>query len=208
MSEGQYRNEEPSGAERRVFPRLQESCTIRVKPIDGADSEQDGGTENPAAEVEALTVNISNGGLCYKADEPVPHGSYLAVELSLTGGARALVALARAAYCEDVGDGHEVGIEFLWVSYGDQTSHGEIADRIEAVLAQDVEGDLPELDLPIADIVMNTQAIQPDDLIYYGDNESAEVEGAETLLDADEAVTDVAPAHDPDPLGPITGEGG
>ncbi len=118
----------PSEEDRRRFPRLRNSCKIRVRRVEGA--------MQPTAGVEAMTVNISGGGVCYLSDVPVPPGDFLAVELSLQEFGSPVVALARAVFCDERNDGFEVGMEFWWVGWGDDTAQREIADFIKTRLDQ------------------------------------------------------------------------
>ena len=90
-----------SGAERRKFPRLRDTCSIRVKPIAGASM--------PAEGIDAMTVNISGGGLCYRSPEPVGAGDFLAVEMSLPEFSSSIVAMGRAVFCDRGAEGYEVG---------------------------------------------------------------------------------------------------
>jgi hypothetical protein len=116
------------GAERRKFPRLRASCSIRVKPIAGAAAPREG--------VDAMTVNISGGGLCYQSVVAVRTGEFLAVEMNLPEFESPVVAMGRATYCERAGEGYDVGVEFWWVGWGDDSAQRAIADYIKTELRQ------------------------------------------------------------------------
>lgn len=118
---------EPSGAERRKFPRMRESCSIRVKPIAGAKL---GSGES----ADAVTVNISGGGLCYRSPHGVEAGEFLAVEMTLPEFSSPIVAMGRAAFCEPAAGGYEIGIEFWWVGWGDDSAQRAISDYIKTEL--------------------------------------------------------------------------
>lgn len=115
-----------SGAERRKFPRMRESCAIRVKPIAGASMAGEG--------IDAITVNISGGGLCYRSPEPVKTGEFLAVEMNVPEFSSPIVAMGRATFCERGAAGYEVGIEFWWVGWGDDCAQRAISDYIKTEL--------------------------------------------------------------------------
>ena len=117
-----------SGAERRKFPRLRDTCSIRVKPLAGASMPADG--------IDAMTVNISGGGLCYRSPEPVETGDFLAVEMSLPEFSSSVVAMGRAVYCDRGAEGYEVGIEFWWVGWGDDSAQRAISEYIKTELRQ------------------------------------------------------------------------
>ncbi len=114
------------GPEKRRFPRLRASCAIRVKPIAAA--------ARPDAGIDAVTVNISGGGLCYRAAEPVRAGEFLAIEMSLPEFRSPIVAMGRAVYCEPRGGQYDVGVEFWWVGWGDDSAQRAIGDYIKTEL--------------------------------------------------------------------------
>ena len=117
-----------NGAERRRFPRLRDACSIRVKPIAGASLPRDG--------IDAITVNISGGGLSFTSAEPLGTGEFLAVEMSLPDFASPIVAMGRAAYCDRAETGYEGGVEFWWVGWGDDSAQRAISDYIKTELRQ------------------------------------------------------------------------
>ena len=117
-----------SSDNRRRFPRLRESCNIRVRPLTGAMLPE--GVDG----VDAMTVNISGGGLCYESPEPVETGGFVAVELSLPEFPSPVLALARTAYGASEGPPYEIGLEFWWVGWGDDSAQRAIADFIKTEL--------------------------------------------------------------------------
>jgi hypothetical protein len=119
---------ERPAVERRKFPRLRASCSIRVKPIAGAAAPGDG--------FDAMTVNISGGGLRYKSDVAVKTGEFLAVEMGLPEFESPIVAMGRATFCERVAESYEVGVEFWWVGWGDDSAQRAISDYIKTELRQ------------------------------------------------------------------------
>ena len=115
------------GAERRQFPRLRETCHIRVRKLDGLTLPGDG--------TDAVTVNISGGGLCFFSDDQLENGMFVAVELTLPDFESPVLALARTAYCGTEGPPFETGLEFWWVGWGDDSAQRAIADFIKTELA-------------------------------------------------------------------------
>lgn len=119
----------PQASENRRFPRLKESCGLRYRRIQ-SDSLPDEG-------VDALTVNISGGGVCFEADEAVEPGALLAIELSLEDFDSAVVSLGRAVWCEPRADGNfEVGMEFWWIGWGDDGAQKAISEYIKNELGK------------------------------------------------------------------------
>ena len=119
------------GKERRRFPRLSTACAIRVRPLSGVNLTGDG--------IEGVTVNISGGGLRYRSDVAVELGAFLAVELRLPDFPSPVLALARAAFCSSEGPPHEVGLEFWWVGWGDDSAQRAISEFIKTELRQQDE---------------------------------------------------------------------
>lgn len=117
-----------SGAERRKFPRLREKVAIRVKPIAGATA--------PRGGLDTMSVNISGGGLRYVSPDPVKVGEFLAVEMSLPDFSSPVVAMARGVSCEPGSGGYEVGVEFWWVGWGDDSAQRAMAEYIKGELRQ------------------------------------------------------------------------
>ena len=122
--------DQPSGSERdrREFPRLREACNIRVRPIAGANL--------PAEPLEAMTVNISGGGLCFSSETEMNAGDFVAVELTLPEFPSPVVALARTVFCRPDQAMFEVGLEFWWVGWGDDTAQRAISQYIKTELRQ------------------------------------------------------------------------
>ena len=68
-------SEQSSSSEKRKFPRLKDSCVLRFRQVEADTLPEDG--------IEALTVNISGGGICFSSPSAVEVGSLLAIELTL-----------------------------------------------------------------------------------------------------------------------------
>lgn len=119
-------HDEPrTGAERARLPRLREACRIRVRPIRGAAL--------PAG-TETVTVNISGGGLRFRALESVVPGEFVAIEMMMPEFASPVVALARVAWVEAPAAPCDVGVEFWWVGWGDDSAQRAIAEFIKSEL--------------------------------------------------------------------------
>jgi hypothetical protein len=117
----------PESHERRRYPRLKDSCRIRYKRVEAG-----AGGRPP---LEALTINISGGGIGFATDEAVEVGTLLAIELGLPGYETPVIALGRVTWC-DAADGgrHEVGLEFWWIGWGDDGAQKAISAHIRKAL--------------------------------------------------------------------------
>ncbi len=113
--------------EKRRFPRLKESCTLRYKRVE---------TGSLAAEgTEALSVNVSGGGICFLVEEALEPGVLLAIELVLPDAEKGVVSLGRTVWCRPADEGHfEVGLEFWWIGWGDDGAQRAITEHVQNAL--------------------------------------------------------------------------
>lgn len=118
------------GAEQRKFPRVRESCVLRVRPIAGAQIPA-GAT---GAGHEAMTVNISGGGVCFRTELALAKGDFVAVEMSMPEFTTPVVAMGRVAWVGAATPPCEVGVEFWWVGWGDDSAQRAIGDWIKSEL--------------------------------------------------------------------------
>jgi hypothetical protein len=113
-------------SERRRFPRLRSAVQIRYREVHG--------DAFPGEQSEGLTVNISGGGVCFSASQPIEPGRIIAVEMNLPDFEAPVVTLGRAAWCEEAGDAYEIGVEFWWIGWGDPEVQRSIGDYIRRAL--------------------------------------------------------------------------
>ena len=60
-------------SEKRRYPRLKKACLLRYRVVEGEVLSQEG--------AEALTVNISGGGVAFQVSEAIAPGALLALQL-------------------------------------------------------------------------------------------------------------------------------
>ena len=120
-------SERSASPEKRRFPRLKDSCILRFRKVEADALPEDG--------IDALTVNISGGGICFNAPDSVEPGGLLAIELTLPDFNSAVVSFGRACWCEPRGDGtFQVGMEFWWIGWGDDGAQRAISEYIKNTL--------------------------------------------------------------------------
>jgi hypothetical protein len=119
-------SERPQGSEKRRFPRLKDSCVLRYRKVEADTLPEEG--------IDALTVNISGGGICFSSPTPVDPGALLAVELTLPDFSSPVVSFGRAVWCEVDGDAYKVGMEFWWIGWGDDGAQKAVSDYIKQTL--------------------------------------------------------------------------
>ena len=120
-------SERTPSSENRKFPRLKDSCVLRYRPVEADTLPEDG--------VDAMTVNISGGGICFATPTAVEVGSLLAIELTLPDFNSAVVSFGRAVWCEPgPGGKYQVGLEFWWIGWGDDGAQKAITEYIKNTL--------------------------------------------------------------------------
>jgi len=115
--------------QRRKFPRIGKNYHLSYTPIDKAQFDN-----NP---LRSLVVNISGGGLCFEASEALEKDAIVALEIN-SDDSQELLALARVAWCKPRGNKYDVGAEFWWIGWRDNTAQTTIADFIAQTATQKV----------------------------------------------------------------------
>lgn len=126
------------GEERRRFPRVRDDCRLRFRRVEAR--------EFFAASGEAMTRNISGGGVCFRptASGPSPvRGDVLALELDLPEFGAPVLALGRVVRSGMAADGPEVAVEFWWVGWGDEEAQRQIGAYIKKKLGLPAAGPEP-----------------------------------------------------------------
>ncbi|MEN8150252.1 MAG: PilZ domain-containing protein [Planctomycetota bacterium] len=118
--------ERSTSSENRKFPRLKDSCVLRFRQVEADTLPEEG--------VDALTVNISGGGICFSSPSAVEVGTLLAIELTLPDFNSAVVSFGRAVWCEPSGGKFQVGLEFWWIGWGDDGAQRAITEYIKNTL--------------------------------------------------------------------------
>ncbi|MEM8885081.1 MAG: PilZ domain-containing protein [Planctomycetota bacterium] len=105
-------------AERRRHVRFLEEVRVRYRDIEGCDASRWGRSRD-----------LSLGGLGLLADDVVPEGSHLAVEIHMESEPAPVLALARVLRCDALADdaGHVAGCQFLWMSADDRSQLERLA---------------------------------------------------------------------------------
>ena len=109
--------------EKRKFPRLGESWNIDYQVIRS--------TELMNHSIDGLTVNISGGGICFHAQEEIPKGTMLAIELKSREFSSSILALAKAVWCKEKDiNVYDVGAEFWWTGWKNNNSQQKMLDYV------------------------------------------------------------------------------
>jgi len=131
------------GPERRKYPRIRDDCRLRFRRVEAR--------EFFAASGEALTRNISGGGLCFRPEPDGQRpcvGDVLALELELPEFGSPVLALGRVVRAGDGDDGPEVAVEFWWIGWGDEEAQRRIGGYIKKKLGIAPEPDAAHQERP------------------------------------------------------------
>jgi len=103
--------------ERRRHRRFFEEVRVRYRDLEGTD---------PSA--WGRSRNLSLGGICLIAEQRVPIGCHLALEINIENETAPLLALGRVVRCDADDHGCAAGIEFLWISEEDRSNLRRLAE--------------------------------------------------------------------------------
>ena len=106
-------------SERRTHPRYLEEVRVRYRDLEGW-----------APSAWGRSHDLSLGGMCLLAKVKV--GSHLALEIHIDDEPAPVLALGRVLRCEEDGEGHSAGIQFLWISEEDRANLYRLADHFRA----------------------------------------------------------------------------
>jgi len=110
--------------DKRKFPRLGEIWELDYRTITSKEFKV-----NP---LSSFTVNISGGGIRFEADEEIPKGTMLALELKSTIFPSSIIGLGKTIWCK-MGrkeDKYDVGVEFWWTGWRDNNTQKAVAEYI------------------------------------------------------------------------------
>ena len=103
-----------------------------------AGSEPAAGSLNHQAGVPVVISDLTRSFGALRALDglslQIAPGEFLAIEMQLPEFTSPIVSMGRVAYCEAAGSGFEVGIEFWWVGWGDDSAQRAISDYIKTEL--------------------------------------------------------------------------
>ena len=110
--------------DKREFLRLSEIWDLNYKIIDLEDIKK--------SSINSLTVNISGGGVLFEADEKIPEGAMLVLELKSKHFPSPIIAIAKSVWCKKAKkkEQFEVGVQFWWSGWKDNDSQDAVSEHI------------------------------------------------------------------------------
>jgi len=119
-----------AGIDLRKYPRVNDDCEVTYTLIED---------EYEPVSRDTLAMNISGGGMCFIAPEPLPIGEMIALRVNLVPLPNKVVALARVVWTrpgEKAGQ-YDIGVEFWWIGWNDSQAQGAMLDYVTKKLAKE-----------------------------------------------------------------------
>ena len=110
--------------EKREFLRLSEIWDLNYKIIALEDLKK--------STINSLTVNIGGGGVRFVADEEIPAGAMLVLELKSKHFPSPIISIAKSIWCKKAKkkDKFDVGVQFWWTGWKDNDSKEAVSEHI------------------------------------------------------------------------------
>ncbi len=119
-----------AGIDLRKYPRVSDDCEVTYTLIED---------EHEPVSRNTLAMNISGGGMCFTAREPLPIGEMIALRVNLALLADKVVALARVVWVEpnEAMGQYDIGVEFWWIGWNDSQAQGAMLDYVSKKLEKE-----------------------------------------------------------------------
>lgn len=121
--------------EQRRYPRVNaKECKINYRRMEGSP-----GSQQPSGDPTLAAMNnLSAGGVSFQNSEAIPTGTMLALEMTLAGQPDTVISMGKVAWCEQDGQGgYDIGVEFWWIGWKDETVQKQVRSFIADALRRD-----------------------------------------------------------------------
>ena len=110
--------------DKREYLRLSEIWNLSYKIIALEDIKK--------SNISSLTVNIGGGGVCFEADEKIPAGAMLVLDLVSKHFPSPIIAIAKSIWCKKAKkkDKFDVGVQFWWTGWKENDSKEAVSEHI------------------------------------------------------------------------------
>ena len=119
---------------KRKFPRIHQNWQLKYRKL-----EKHVDANSP---LSGLAINLSGGGVCFTTRDEIMPESLLALEIESPELQMPIIAMARAVWCKKrhFDDLFDLGCEFYWVGWKDDSAQQSLADYIKTQTA-DYQGE-------------------------------------------------------------------
>ena len=110
---------------KRKFPRIDQNWHLKYRRL-----EQHVDQNSP---LSSLAINVSGGGVCFTTKHEVPANALLALEIDSPDLEMPIIAMAKAVWSKKrrMDDMFDLGCEFYWVGWKDDSAQKSLADFIK-----------------------------------------------------------------------------
>jgi len=110
---------------KRKFPRIDQNWHLKYRTL-----EQHVDQNSP---LSSLAINVSGGGVCFTTKHEVPTNALLALEIESPDLEMPIIAMAKAVWSKKrrLDDMFDLGCEFYWVGWKDDSAQKSLADFIK-----------------------------------------------------------------------------
>ena len=114
---------------KRKFPRIDQNWHLKYRTL-----EQHVDQNSP---LSSLAINVSGGGVCFTTKHEVPTNALLALEIESPDLDMPIIAMAKAVWSKKrrLDDMFDLGCEFYWVGWKDDSAQKSLADFIKGQTA-------------------------------------------------------------------------
>ena len=119
---------------KRKFPRIHQNWQLKYRKL-----EKHVDANSP---LSGLAINLSGGGVCFTTRDEIAPESLLALEIESPELQMPIIAMARAVWCKrrHFDEMFDLGCEFYWVGWKDDSAQQSLADYIKTQTA-DYQGE-------------------------------------------------------------------
>lgn len=119
---------------KRKFPRIHQNWQLKYRKLEKHVDQN--------SPLSSLAVNLSGGGVCFTTRDEIEPESLLALEIDSPELQMPIIAMARAVWCKKrhFDELFDLGCEFYWVGWKDDSAQQSLADYIKKQTA-DYEGE-------------------------------------------------------------------
>lgn len=110
---------------KRKFPRIDQNWHLKYRTLEKHVDQN--------SPLSSLAINVSGGGVCFTTKNEIPTNSLLALEIDSPDLEMPIIAMAKAVWSKKrrLDDMFDLGCEFYWVGWKDDSAQKSLADFIK-----------------------------------------------------------------------------
>jgi len=110
---------------KRKFPRIDPNWQLKYRTLEKHVDQN--------SPLSSLAINVSGGGVCFTTKSEVPAETMLALEIESPDLEMPIIAMAKAVWSKKrhMDNMYDLGCEFYWVGWKDDSAQKSLADFIK-----------------------------------------------------------------------------